>query len=63
MLPVEVKITDDSLTPALEYFQRQLGAAFPFQVVLNADYVDLDCFSAPGRPVTVPARTFVSQLL
>jgi len=60
---VEVKHSDDSLSPALEYYQRQVHAPYAFQVVLAANYVDIDCFAKPGRPLIVPARTFLSQLL
>jgi hypothetical protein len=38
-------------------------APLAFQVVLDADYVDADCFARPGGPLVVPARTFLSQLL
>jgi predicted AAA+ superfamily ATPase len=34
-----------------------------FQVVLEADYVDADCFSPMNRLILVPAKTFLSQLL
>ena len=44
-------------------FQRQLRAPFAFQASVAADYVDADCFAAPGRPLAVPARTLLSQLL
>ena len=60
---VEVKQHDESISPALRYFQQQLAAPFAFQVVLDADYVDADCFARAGTPVVVPARTFLSQLL
>ncbi len=59
---VEVKKSDDRLDPALGHFQRQLRAAHALQVVLEADYVEADCFSRPD-PLVVPARTFLSQLL
>ena len=59
----EVKYSDESLSPSLIRYQDQLGAPFAFQVTLDADYVDRDCFARPGRPVIVPARTFLSQLL
>ncbi|MCY2929522.1 MAG: AAA family ATPase [Planctomycetota bacterium] len=65
-LLVEAKKSDDQLSPALGHFQRQLGAPHAFQVVLDADYVDADCFaqtSRSHRPLVVPARTFLSQLL
>ncbi len=59
---VEVKLADTTLSPALARFQRQVGAAHAFQVVLELPYVDADCFSE-HQPVVVPARTFLSQLL
>jgi hypothetical protein len=31
--------------------------------VLDADFVKADCFNTVDRPVIVPARTFLSQLL
>jgi predicted AAA+ superfamily ATPase len=60
---VEVKNTDKALTPSLKFFQEQTKAPFAFQVVVEADYVDADCFSPQNRPMVVPARTFLSQLL
>ncbi len=60
---VEVKQKDDRLSRSLEHFQRQIGAAHSFQVVLDADYVAADCFERPSGPLVVPARTFLSQLL
>lgn len=60
---VEVKSNDDRLSPALKYYQDQLNAPLAFQVLLEADFVKADCFAAGGRPVVVPARTFLSQLL
>ena len=60
---VEVKRKEAGLSPSLAYFQDQLGAPFAFQVTLDAEYVDRDPFARPGRPLIVPARTFLSQLL
>lgn len=60
---VEVKQHDESISPTLKYFQQQLAAPFAFQVVLDAKYVDADCFASPGNPIAVPAHTFLSQLL
>lgn len=59
---VEVKLADTAVSPALRRFQRQVGAAHAFQVVLELPYVDADCFSQ-REPVVVPALTFLSQLL
>jgi len=60
---VEVKSSSDRLSPALEQFQDQLRAPFAFQVLLEPDFVETDCFAAKRQPVIVPARTFLSQLL
>lgn len=60
---VETKSNDDRLSPSLEYYQDQLNAPLAFQVVLEADFVKADCFAAGDRPMVVPARTFLSQLL
>ena len=60
---VEVKNRDESMSGTLEYFQDQLKAPFAFQVVMEADYEDADCFARPRGPVVVPSKTFLSQLL
>ena len=60
---VEVKYRDESMGRALKYYQDQLKAPFAFQVVIDADFVDADCFAKPGSPLVVPAKTFLSQLL
>ena len=59
---VEAKSSDDSPTDALRDYQKALGAAHAFQVVRNAPFSALDCFAERG-PVSVPALTFLSQLL
>ncbi|AQQ72580.1 hypothetical protein SMSP2_02970 [Limihaloglobus sulfuriphilus] len=60
---VEAKLSDTKINPNLKHFQQQIGAPFAFQVVIQADYVNADCFANHKRPITVPARTFLSQLL
>jgi predicted AAA+ superfamily ATPase len=60
---VEVKYREESISAPLEYFQKQIKSPFAFQVVMEADYVEADCFARQRGPVTVPARTFLSQLL
>ncbi len=60
---VEVKRRERAPGPVLARFQERLGAPFAFQVVIEADYVDADCFARPRGPLSVPARTFLSQLL
>lgn len=59
---VEVKRHDEKVSPNLAHYQRLTGAKYAFQVVLDAEYVDRDCFEV-SSPVVVPARTFLSQLL
>jgi hypothetical protein len=59
---VEAKQGDSRLSPALAHFQRQTGAAHAFQAVVDLPFEAADCF-ATTRPVVVPARTLLSQLL
>jgi len=59
---VEVKVGERSLSPALAHFQSQTKAAHAFQVVFNLAYQKADSFRI-HRPVVVPAKTFLSQLL
>ena len=59
----EVKHRDESSSLSLRRYQDQVGAPFAFQVTMDTDYVDEDCFAKPGGPLIVPARTFLSQLL
>ena len=59
---VEVKQGKTELSSALKYFQQQTGALHAFQVVMNLPYIDVDCFGYT-RPVVVPSRTFLSQLI
>jgi len=60
---VETKYHEESISPALKYYQDQLKAPFAFQAILDADYIDADCFSRPRGPVAVPAKTLLSQFL
>ncbi len=60
---VEVKKREESISGTLQYYQDQLKAPFACQVVIDADYVDADCFARPRGPIVVPATTFLSQLL
>lgn len=58
---VEVKLTDTSLSPSLEHFQKQIKAPHAFQAVMNLPFAPADSFSV-HRPTVVPARTLLSQL-
>ncbi len=60
---VEVKHRRQSISKHLEHFQKQTGAPLAFQVVVDADYVDADCFASSRGPLLVPAKTLLSQLL
>lgn len=60
---VEVKTSGKAnLSPHLSVFQEKTGAEHALQVAMDADYVDADCFTVQ-RPVIVPAKTFLSQLV
>jgi uncharacterized protein len=60
---VEVKQHSKIISDSLERFQKQIKAPFAFQAVMDADYMDADCFSRPRGPLAVPAKTLLSQLL
>lgn len=53
---------NSGLNPHLKNFQQQLQAPHAFQVVMDMDYVNVDCFSHYS-PIVVPAKTFLSQLV
>jgi len=59
----EVKLSKTHVSDSLRYFQDQLQLPFAFQVVIQMDYVDANCFQESLKPAVVPARTFLSQLL
>lgn len=60
---VEVKNSNtNNISPHLEVFQKKTKANHAFQVVINMDYEDVDCFSY-HEPIIVPAKTFLSQLV
>ncbi|NGX37896.1 MAG: hypothetical protein K1000chlam2_01064 [Chlamydiae bacterium] len=60
---VEVKNGNNRLiSPHLHHFHEVLHTEHAFQVVLNMPYVDANCF-AEKKPLIVPAKTFLSQLI
>ena len=59
----EVKHRKDSMSPNLGFYQDQVKAPFAFQLIIDADYVDADCFARPGGPTIVGAKALLSQLL
>jgi predicted AAA+ superfamily ATPase len=58
---VEVKLSDTSLSPSLEHFQRQISPEHAFQAVLEIDPVKQSCFTRHD-PCVVPLRTLLAQL-
>ncbi len=59
----EVKYREEPISKNLAHFQQQTAAPLAFQIVLDTDYVDADCFASSRSPIVVPARTLLSQLL
>jgi uncharacterized protein len=60
---VEVKNgSAKGVSPHLHHFHKVLQTEHAFQVVLDMPYVKADCF-AQKKPVIVPAKTFLSQLI
>jgi predicted AAA+ superfamily ATPase len=60
---VEVKLSNHQpISPNLNEFQKQSGAAHAFQVIIDMPYVDRNCFEYT-KPIIVPAKTFLSQLV
>lgn len=58
---IEVKHGEANLSPNLAYFQKQIDASYAFQISMNADFLDFNCFES-SQPTIVPARTLLSQL-
>ena len=59
---VEVKSGEDKLSPTLAKFQQKLGCAHAFQVVFDLPFEPVDLFTY-NKPVIVPAKTFLGQLM
>ncbi len=60
---VEVKSSSHAgISPSLYRFQQETKAPHAFQVCFDLPYVSRDCFEET-RPIIVPARTFLSQLI
>ena len=59
---VEAKSSRGPISPSLHYYQRETGADHAFQVVMDAEYVEADCF-ATTSPTIVPASTLLLQLV
>ena len=60
---VEVKYSNNqSISQQLYHFQTQTQAPHAFQVVIDMEYKNIDCFSY-NNPIIIPAKTFLSQLI
>lgn len=59
---LQIKSSEHSLSSSLLHFQKQVQAEHVFQVNFEMPYIDKDCF-AVKKPVIVPARTLLSQLV
>lgn len=60
---VEAKCSHNgSPSKSLYYYQDLLQTDVAVQVAVDMDYVDRNCFES-GKPLIVPARTFLSQLV
>lgn len=60
---VEAKLSfQQPLSQSLKYFKQQLNCPHAFQVVLNMEYVNKDCFDL-FQPTIVPAKTLLAQLI
>ncbi|MEE9304357.1 MAG: hypothetical protein V3U84_11320 [Thiotrichaceae bacterium] len=53
---------EQSLNKNLSWFQNKTGAPHAFQVVMDLDYVDADCF-ATGEPIKVPVESLLMRLV
>jgi len=51
-----------SVSPHLTHFKKVLNTEHAFQLTIDAQYIEQDCFSI-RRPVKVPVQTFLSQLV
>ncbi len=60
---VEAKLSDIKLSQHLHHFQKQLNSLYNFQTVYNLDAINQSCFKNDGNIYTVPASTFLSQLI
>jgi len=60
---VEVKASAKTgLSNSLFYFQQQTQAPHAFQIAMDAEFVNKDCFDHHD-PIIVPAKTFLAQLI
>ena len=60
---VEVKTSGKArLSDSLVLFQSQTGAEHAYQIAFDLEYVERDCF-VHHKPIIVPARTFLAQLV
>ena len=62
-LLVEVKSSKNRpLSKQLEYFKTRIGAKYAFQIMMDADFENTNCFDY-SYPIRVSGRLFLSQLV
>ena len=60
---IDIKSSERAqLNPSLLRFHEQLKVPYVFQAVVDMQFIDKDCFLA-NKPVVVPLKTFLSQLV
>jgi predicted AAA+ superfamily ATPase len=60
---VEVKSSEKAqLSDSLSYFQKQTRAEHAFQLAMEANFIERDCFEHHD-PIIVPASTLLAQLV
>ena len=59
---IEVKNSMQNLSPSLIYFQQMIQAPYAFQLTFDTPFINKNCFIS-SRPIIVPAKTFLSQLI
>ena len=59
---IEVKTKKQQLSSSLAYFQDRTKAKHAFQVTMDLPFAELNCFKQT-KPIVVPAKTFLAQLI
>ena len=56
-------VTAEPVSKNLQYFQKKLSVPYAFQVAVEEDYSETNCFEMPRAPFAISAKTFLSQLV
>ncbi len=60
---IEAKLSDTNLNPSMHRFQKQLNTPYNLQAIYNLNPIKQSCLQEDGNIYTVPALTFLSQLI